>query len=214
MSSFPDRVNVDNSQIILSSDEVKGYRVILTSATKYYDDYREFNVYFVEMLTREDYGDQATSYLLKGLQLVCHFRFLFLESDSDFSSENILASHIERLPGLAAKLLRELNLLRKDAREAGLDEPKVWRTFVTWEHIMSMAAAYSPRDVELRDICARIAAAKGQPAALVPLRKEMAGVLEQMENAIRPENTLLMKEMARKLEEMVEAADVQKPVAP
>ena len=40
---------MDNSQIILSSDEVKAYRVILTKATKYYDDYREFSVYFVEL---------------------------------------------------------------------------------------------------------------------------------------------------------------------
>ena len=44
MSSFPDHINVDNSQIIVSSDEAKTYRVILTSATKYYDDNREFSI--------------------------------------------------------------------------------------------------------------------------------------------------------------------------
>jgi hypothetical protein len=94
MSSFPDRVNVDNSQIILSSDEVKAYRVILTKATKYYDDYREFSVYFVELLNRADYGDESTSNLLKGLQLVCRFRFMFLETDSEFSSQNISTINI------------------------------------------------------------------------------------------------------------------------
>jgi hypothetical protein len=204
MSSFPDRVNVDNSQIILSSDEVKAYRVILTTATKYFDDCREFSVYFVELLHRPDYGDESTSSLLKGLELVCRFRFMFLETDSEYSSQNILSSHIERLPELSSRLLKELNLLRKDARDAGMDEPKVWRKFVTWEHIKKMSAEYRPREMKLREIIGRITAAKGQTNALTPLREELAVVLEAMENGIRPENTLLMREMARKLGEIAE----------
>jgi hypothetical protein len=204
MSSFPDRVNVDNSQIILSSDEVKAYRVILTTATKYFDDCREFSVYFVELLHRPDYGDESTSNLLKGLELVCRFRFMFLETDSEYSSQNILSSHIERLPELSSRLLKELNLLRKDARDAGMDEPKVWRKFVTWEHIKKMSAEYRPREMKLREIISRITAAKGQTIALTPLREELSVVLEEMENGIRPENTLLMREMARKLGEIAE----------
>ena len=207
MSSFPDRVNVDNSQIILSSDEVKGYRVILTTATKYYDDYREFSVYFVEMLDRADYGDRSTSYLLKGLQLVCRFRFMFLENDSEFSSQNILTSNPERIPELANRLLKELSLLRRDARDAGLDDPKVWRKFVTWEHIQTMATAYRPRELKVREVIGKIAAAKGQSTALMPLCQELSTVLEELENAIRPENTVLIREMARKLEGMVHSED-------
>ncbi len=214
MSSFPDRVNVDNSQIILSSDEVKAYRVILTTATKYFDNYREFSVYFVEMLRREDYGDEVTSYLLKGLELVCRFRFMFLETDSEFSSENVLAIHPERLPELTSRLLRELNLLRKDARDAGMDEPKVWRNFVTWDHIKIMAEQYRPRELKVREIIARIVAAKAQPAALTPLSQELSDMLEEMANAIRPENTLLLREMARKLENMVADQEGKSEVEP
>ncbi len=210
LSSFPDRVNVDNSQLILSSDEVKAYRVILTTATKYYDDCREFSVYFVETLRRADYGDRDTSYLLKGLELVCRFRFMFLETDSEFSSQNILAIHVERVPELAHRLLKELNLIRRDASDAGLDEPKVWRNFVTWEHIRSMADAYRPRELKVRAIIARIAAAKAQPTALSPLREELSAMLDEMGSAIRPENTLLLREMARKLESMV--ADQEPPL--
>jgi hypothetical protein len=211
MSSFPDRLNVDNSQVILSSDEVKAYRLILTTATKYFDDFREFNLYFVETLNRPDYGDATTSRLLKGLDLVCRFRFMFLESNSEFSSHNVLASDVDRLPGLANSLLRELNLLRKDAREAGLDEPKVWRNFVTWEHIMTMSAEYRPREVQIREIVSKVAAAKGQRNALTPLRQELGGVLEELENAIRPENTLLLREMAHKLESLVEESEASQP---
>jgi len=203
MSAFPDRVDVDNSQIILSSDEVKCYRVVLTTATKYYDDYREFSVYFVGVLPRADYGDRATSILLKGLELVCHFRFMFLEEDSEFSNQHILASHLDRIPDLARRLLKELNLLRKDAREAGLDEPNIWRRFVTWEHIQKMSSEYEPRQEKLRDIISRIAAARTQPTVLAPLRVELASILEEMENAMRPENALLLREMTEKLDAMV-----------
>src|SRR5580704_15387978 len=113
----------------------------MTTATKFYNDYREFSVYFVEMLKRADFGDQSTTNLLKGLELVCRFRFMFLETDSEYSGQNILASQPERLPELASRLLKELNLLRKDARDAGMDQPKIWRKFVTWDHITKMSAA-------------------------------------------------------------------------
>ncbi len=129
---------------------------------------------------------------------------MFLETDSEYSSQNILSSHIERLPELSSRLLKELNLLRKDARDAGMDEPKVWRKFVTWEHIKKMSAEYRPRELKLREIIGRITAAKGQPIALTPLREELAVVLEAMENGIRPENTLLMREMAHRLGEIAE----------
>ena len=148
MSTFPDRVNVDNSLVIFSSDEVKSYRVILTSATRYYNDVREFSVYFVETLHRTDYGDSGTSALLKGLELVCRFRFMFLETDSQFSHDNVLAVTLDRIPELAGKLVRELNQLRKDSRDANMDEPAVWRTFVSWDHIRTMASAYRPRESE------------------------------------------------------------------
>jgi hypothetical protein len=191
----------------LSSDEVKAYRVILTTATRYYNDYLEFNVYFVEMLRRTDHGDPATSRLLKGLELVCRFRFTFLETDSEFSGQNVLMGDLERIPSLASKLMKELNLLRRDARDAGLDDPTFWRNFVTWDHIKSLGEAYRPRELKLREITAKVAAAKGQTAILAPLRQELSQVLEDMANAIRPENALLMREMAQKLQTVVQEAD-------
>ena len=133
MSSFPNKIDVDNSQIIVSNDEAKTYRIILTTATRLYDDSREFNLYFVEALRREDIGDANTTRLLKGLELVCRFRFLFLESDSEFGFQNVQRTSPEKLPEVVSRLQRELNLLRKDSRDVGLDQPFVWSKFVTWE---------------------------------------------------------------------------------
>ncbi len=211
LSSFPERVDVDNSQVIVSTDGKTAYRVILTSATKFYDDYREYNVYFVETLQRDDYGDEDTTYLLKGLQLVCRFRSAFLEPSSDFLGETIAFTHLERLPIVAGKLLKELNLLHRDAQEAGLERPGMWARWVTIDHLKAMADAYRPCEAKLRGIIPKVIAAKGQTSVLEPLAKEMADSLITMEAAVRPENTLLLREMAAQLNEIVEKQDTAKP---
>jgi len=202
-----DKINVDNSQIVVSSDESKTYRVILTTATKYYDDQREFNLYFVEALRRAEYGDQATTLLLKGLELVCRFRFMFLEEDSEFSYRNMLVMPVDRIPEVVSRLQKELNLLRKDSRDAGLDEPHIWRQFVSWDQIEKMAAAYRPNEIQLRTTIARILDAKGQEDKILPLRQEIADVLKSLTEAIRPGNTLLLQEMAKALQELAIKVD-------
>ncbi len=159
-SSLPDQINVDNSQIILSSDESKTYRVVLTTSTKYWDDSREFNLYFVETLSRDEYGDKSTTLLLKGLELVCRYHFMFLENDSEFSSNNILAVREERLPEIAANLLRELNLMRRETMNVGLDQPTIWRKFVDWSLIFEMSQTYRPKEELLRKLLTEILNAK------------------------------------------------------
>jgi hypothetical protein len=203
MSSFPEHIDVDNSQIIVSSDEAKTYRVILTTATKYYDDNREFNIYFVEALQRAEYGDASTTLLLKGLELVCRFRFMFLEDASQFSSGNILVMPPERVPEIVSRLLKEINLLRKDSRDAGLDEPAVWRHFVSYDDLLKMAAEYRPRELQIRGIIGRIVQAKGQVDTIVPLQRELSNTLRELQEKVRPLNTLLLKQMIRKLDELI-----------
>ena len=56
----------------------------MTTATRYYNDTQELNVYFVERWRGDEYGDQDTTLLLKGLHIVCRYRFLFLEVGSKF----------------------------------------------------------------------------------------------------------------------------------
>ncbi len=210
LSAFPDRVDVDNSQVILANDGTTGYRVILTTATKYYDDYREYNVYFVEMLQRADYGDPDTTYLLKGLEMVCRFRSMFLENDSDFRGENVGLTPFQKLPELASTLLRELNLLHRDAQEAGLDRPGMWMKYVNFEHMKAIAEAYRPCESTLREILPKIMAGSGQRTLLEPLGAAMAEALTGMETAVRPENALLLREMATKLNSIVENQEEEK----
>jgi TIR domain len=207
LSSFPDRVDVDNSQVILGIDGTTGYRVILTTATKFYDDCREYNLYFVEMLQRTDYGDAETTQLLKGLELVCRFRSLFLETGSEFLGENVLMTSAHQLPQLASRLLKELNLLHRDSQEAGLDKPGKWMQFIEFENFKTIAAAYRPAESKLRNIIPKIIALSSQPELLEPQGKEMSEVLLTMQMKVRPLNTLLLREMAAKLSKIAEHQD-------
>jgi hypothetical protein len=203
-SSQAERIDVDNSQIILSSDESKTYRIVLTTATKYWDDNREFNLYFVQSLAREDYGDKDTTSLLKGLELTCRFRFMFLENGSQFAANNLLATSEERLPDMAAKLLRELNLLRNEARSLGIDEPHLWSHFVDWSLILELAEVYGPKEAVIRELIARIFSARGQKDLLIALRKELSKAVGQLADATRADNTRLIESMAKRLLAMVQ----------
>jgi hypothetical protein len=207
LSSFPDRVDVDNSQVIVAIDGKTGYRVVLTTATKFYDDDREYNLYFVEMLKRSEFGDQDTTDLLKGLHLVCRFRFMFLEPGSDFLGKNVLLMNINRIPQLGKDLLRELNLLHRDAQDAGLDRPGVWAKYIDYDHLRKISDGFQPCEISIRAIVPRIIAASGQPALLEPLRQELAEVLTAMDTIVRPENGLLLRQMADALNHIVERQD-------
>ena len=202
MSSLPNKIDVDNSQVIVSNDDTKAYRIILTTATRYYNDNREFNLYFVETLRRTEYGDQATTLLLKGLELVCRFRFLFLEEDSEFSYQNVQLTRPDQMTEIASHLQKELNLLRKDSQDAGMEQPKVWKRFVTWEHIEKMVADYRPREASIRKAINHILEARSQQEQIIELRQELSGLLKDLAQTIKPENTLLLHEMAARLQEI------------
>jgi TIR domain len=211
ISSLPDKINVDNSQIIVSNDEAKTYRLILTTATKCYDDNREFNLYFVETLRRPDYGDASTTRLLKGLELSCRFRFMFLEGNSEFSGRNLMATTLSRIPQMAKSLLQELNLLRKDSREAGLDKPAVWSNYMNWDDINTMTEEYRPREMKLREVLGQIIASKDEAERIEPLRKNLTDILSEMEEHVRPTNTILIRDMAEKLQTMIKESEHEAP---
>ena len=196
ISSQAERIDVDNSQIILSSDESKSYRIVLTTATRYWDDVRDFNLYFVETLGRRDIGDEDTTLMLKGLELACRYRFMFLESSSPFSANSLLATEEKRLPEMAAKLLQELNLMRKEASSAGLDQQYKWSRFVDWPLILEMGNVFRPREQSIRVLIGRVLRAKDQLETLTALKKDLSDTIGELANATRSQNASLIEAMA------------------
>jgi hypothetical protein len=178
--------------------------VVLTTATSYYNDIREFNLYFVQTLRQNEYGDEGTTLLLKGLELICRYRFMFLESSSEFSSQNIALTAVDHIPDRAAKLLRELELMRTNSQNARLDQPAVWMKFVEYNDIQKMVAVYRPEEPRLRELIAQILAKKGDRDALAQLGDQLSKEIGSLAEETRPLNTLLIKAMSSKLQALVD----------
>ncbi len=198
-SSLQSQLEVDNSQVIVSNDEKHTYRVILTTGTRYYDGVREFNLYFVEYLKREDFGDRDTTQLLKGLELSCRFRSMFLERASEFSS--IGCKTARSLTDMARDMQRELNLLHRDSMELGLDKANIWADFVDWSSLEKIIEVWRPLEVRLQEVLTRIR--RAEPDAMETCRQSLVTVLQELETAMRPLNAAAVSEMAEKLKKPV-----------
>ena len=204
-SSFPHQINVDNSQIVLSPDN-HVYRLILTTSTTYFNGKMDVNIYIVEALTRPDHGDLTTTRLLKGLELASRFRFMFLERDSRFYAMNLQLMPEERIHAAARDLVMELNLLQRDAREAGLHEPNVWGGLVRWDLLVRMGKEWQPREQRVRAICRDLIADKQYNEAL---RTQLVEAIQDLEIAIGPLNRDLIIQMADRLQALVRMSDAE-----
>ncbi len=191
-SSVQGQLDVDNSQVIVSNDERQAFRVILTTSTRYFNGIREFNLYFVEYLRPRDFGDASTTLVLKGLELSCRFRFLFLEKNSEFSHMNVRIALPNRLHELGRNIERELSLFQRDAIEMGLDKANIWADFIDWQYIQKMSEAWRPLETEIRGICMQIRGVKQDSEQVPALRDSLANTIEQLETAIRPLNTQMI----------------------
>lgn len=187
-------LEIDNSQVIVSNDETHTYRVILTTGTRYYNGVREYNLYFVEYLKRGEFGDPATTLLLKALELFCHFRSMFLEKSSEFSSFSCRIA--PKMTGFARAAERELNLLHKDALELGLDKAPVLAGFVDLERIEKMVEAWRPLDNQIRDLFCKIRRAEADGEQY---REPLGAILRDLEAKMHPLNTDAIAEMADRL---------------
>jgi hypothetical protein len=197
VSSLPDRLNVDNSQIIVSDGQP--YRVILSRSVRYFDGRREFHLFFVEGLSRNDYGRRLTTRLVRGLELACRFRFMFLESESEFSSSNMMLLALTKLRETARTLIRELNLLQRDSAAAGLDEPHIWRPLVQLELLQEIVDKYGAREIEVRNAATTVIRS---PTPDNNLRKELADALKKMEDVVRPLNAKFIASLGEKLKDI------------
>jgi hypothetical protein len=201
-SSLKNQLAKDNTQVIISYDEKLAYRVILTTGIRYFNGDREFNVYFVECL-RTRFGDEETTTVFEGLELACRFRSLFLERDSEFSSTACELARVEALKELAIDMERELNLLRRDALEAGLDEPAVWLGLIDPDKLVRLSRAWRPLELSLREGLKQTRKAGAE--TIENCRQSLVAVLRDLEKTMRPLNAEIIAAMADKLKSIPSA---------
>jgi len=161
--------------------------------------------------------------LLKALQLVSRYRFMFLEDQSEFHYVNIALADPLLLPDLARRIVSELDLLTSDMYLADLQLPATWGQFVSLDAVQEMHGVWKPLDDELRRCCDAIVLSAGDNSGhalddeqtdekkretFLRKRADLADILKQCREMLLPYNTQLLAAMARKLVEVAGNGEV------
>jgi hypothetical protein len=93
-----------------------------------------------------------------------------------------------------------LNLLKRDALEAGLDKANVWAGFVDWPRLSKLSDVWRPLESRIREVLPQIRSA--EPEALERSRDVLVTVIQELETTMRPLNTEVICEMADKLKSL------------
>jgi hypothetical protein len=159
-------------------------------------------VYLVEALQRKDYGREDTTLLLKGLHIVCRFRFLFLEPQSEFYWLNTAEWALHQLPNLARQLLAELDFIHTEAKHAQLDKPGAWAAFISLQELQAMGEVWKPIEDSIRDLCAAAISQAGNANELKKTAVELTAQLKHLVDKVTPHNATLLRSMSNKLTEL------------
>jgi hypothetical protein len=200
--------SIDNSQVLVLPSALAGghptsYRLILTRVTTYYDDRIRFELYVVQSLDPETYGDEDTTQVLKGLEIICRYRFMFLEKTSKFAWYNIVLAAPEQAQSDAYELRRELDLMRRDALRAGLDRPATWVAYMDVAELQKMGEIYPPAEQKMRDLITTILQATS-PDQLKALQQQLSDTIRQVAEVTEPINANLIVAMAQSLQSLIQ----------
>ena len=118
----------DNYIVISTIQKDVAYRLFVSRVVTYVSKQTEIHIYIVEIKSRE-YGDKETTQLLKAVSVGLRFRFLVLEQDSEFTPQNLgfPTMTLEALKPRITELLSQMNLILRDANQAGLQNPQILR---------------------------------------------------------------------------------------
>jgi hypothetical protein len=92
---------------------------------------------------------------------------------------------------------RELNLLRRDALEAGLDEPSVWLGLIDPDILVRLSRVWRPLEGSLRDSLRRSRTCDTE--TLENCRQALIAILKDIERTMRSLNAEVIAAMADKL---------------
>ena len=138
-------------------------------------------------------------------ECLCRFRFLFLERNSEFSSMSIKITAPSSVRDIAQHIERELNLLRRDALEVGLDKANEWADFVDWSVLLRMTEQWRSIEPKIRTSLADIRAGRSGSDNMAALRDTLAASVQELETSLKPLNTELIQGLTDKLKTYIHA---------
>lgn len=193
--------NFDSNLVLISSRE-KRHQVVATTITNFYNNDSEVSLYLIEAQDRPDRGDPETTKLLACLNIVCRFRFAFLERTSSYYWRNFGKSRMN-----ARDLLLELDYLKSEATAANLEKEGAYEEFLDDKVLTEMIGVWNGVDVELRKICSDAAVSRLDSEDSPAITERIVEQLKKIYDELRPYNTLLGIKVAKQLSDVFKKGD-------
>ncbi len=191
--------------LVLISNRDERYRIIATTVTTYFNEESEVSLYLIEALKRPDRGDPTTTKLFNCLNIICRFRFAFLEGSSPYYWMNFTKAAIN-----GKSLLMELDYLKSEAIQAELQQPGAWKDFMTETELSRMVTTWDEVDLALRECCAAGIRPGVSSAEDDALTGQIRTHLKRIDDEIKPFNKWLGKTVS----EMLAKVFTQTPANP
>jgi len=156
----------ENRYLLTSKDGKRFFRLFVGKSVLYFSGVNEIHIHVVEVKSR-NYGDQTSSMLLKALEIALLYRFLFLESGSEFSAEAFELTMLDDVKNKVSCLIQELDYLLWRSNDAGLNQPG------------QLIKIYS--DAPPKDFDAQVAVWESEKAALYATAYQVLGATDRTE---------------------------------
>ncbi|NEJ03092.1 toll/interleukin-1 receptor domain-containing protein [Rhizobium ruizarguesonis] len=140
--------NIIENNTIISYDGTNLFRLFVAKLTTFYSGKTEFTIYIIPLLRPADYGDKQTTALLRALQVSLGYRFMFLESMSEFSPAIMTAASLETFQTKVSKMRRSLNVLLQVSKEAKLDDPSIILSILGLDSVNDVPELYRLWDTQ------------------------------------------------------------------
>lgn len=191
-------IELDTGSVLPAHDNRELYRLIPTTCTLFHDHTVEVSVSLIEVLKQPDVGNAQTTRILKGLGIICRFRFLFLEPESKYNAVNFSMGNPIRVRELARQLVSELDFMLADTYQAGLDQPASWGALIDTQSLMAMAQEWQPLRSSLTDCCRELLSGSTEADGTQNANR-LASTLSEIEKRMRPHNNHCLKLLAQRL---------------
>lgn len=192
--------DVDNSQTIVATSGNQLYRLMLSRSILFYDNRRQFHLYFLEVARRHDFGDRDSTRLLKALALCCRFRFMFFEKESEFSEEALTLRDSSEMKEWARKLIRELNLMNRDALESELGNTGAWRFVIEPAVLLKMHNDYEPIEAKIYAAADKILVSND--STIAGAKDVLVSAIHELDLNFRKRNAQLIRDLGAEVSKL------------
>lgn len=125
---------------------------------------------------------------------------MFFEKESEFSEEAFILRDTSEMKEWARKLIRELNLMKRDALESELDNTGAWRFMIEPARLLKMHNDYQP--IEARIYAAAENVLDSDDSTLAGAKDVLVNAIHELDVNFRERNAQLIRDLGAEVSKL------------